>query len=101
MSGSSNKKYDPPKTKTKRIEAWKIACPRICLTIFLETIYSCFLYGGLFRRASTGSSVARASEARESMIMLTQRSCTAVSGVSFIITDAMKEVIKATTFTVS
>jgi hypothetical protein len=45
--------------------------------------------------------VAKASEARESMIMFTQRSCTAFSGVSFIITEAMKDVIRATTLTVS
>lgn len=73
----------------------------MCLTIFLEIMYSFFLYGGLLRSSSVGSSVAKAKEARESMIMFTQRSYTAFKGVSFMITEAMKEVIRATTFTVS
>ena len=53
------------------------------------------------RSASTGSSVAKASEARESMIMLTQRSCTGFKGGSFMTTDAKNDVIRATRFTVS
>jgi len=75
--------------------------PRICLTIFGEMIYSFFLYGGLFKRSSFGSSVAKAREARESMIRFTQRSWMAARGDSHMITEPMKEVIKATTLTVN
>lgn len=64
-------------------------------------IYSYLLYGGLLRSASTGISVAKASEAKESMIMFTQRSCTGFKGASFMITAAMNDVIRATTLTVS
>jgi len=63
-----------PKTKTKRKIAWKIDIPKMCLTIFWEMIYSFFLYGGLSKRLSFGASVARAREARESMIRLTHKS---------------------------
>jgi len=75
--------------------------PRMCFTIFCEIMYSFFLYGGLWRRSSLGSSVARAKEASESMIKLTQRSWIACRGDSHMITDPMKEVIRATTLTVS
>jgi hypothetical protein len=64
----------PANTKMKRMIAWKMAIPKMCLIIFWEMIYSFFLYGGLYKRSSFGSSVARAREARESMIKLTQRS---------------------------
>lgn len=64
-------------------------------------MYSFFLYGGLFRRSSLGVSVARASEARESMIRLTQRSWMAASGEYKMMHDPMKEVMSATTLTVS
>jgi len=101
MSWSSGMKCDPPKMKTKRIIDWKIAYPPMCLTIFLEMIYSLLLYGGLSRSASTGSSVAKAREAKESMIILTQRSCTGFNGASFITVAAINEVIRATTLTVS
>jgi hypothetical protein len=46
----------------------------MCFTIFWEMMYSFFLYGGLYKRSFFGSSVARAREARESMIKFTQRS---------------------------
>jgi len=53
------------------------------------------------RSASLGISVAKASEARESMIMLTQRSCTGFRGGSFMTTAAKNDVIRATRLTVS
>jgi hypothetical protein len=48
--------------------------PRICLTIFLEIMYSSLEYGGLLRSSGVGGSVAKASEANESMIKFIQRS---------------------------
>lgn len=67
-------KPEPPKRTTRMTIDWKIACPRMCLIILWEMIYSFFLYGGLWRSSGFGDSVARAREARESMIRLTQRS---------------------------
>jgi hypothetical protein len=66
--------YGPANTNMKRIIAWNIAIPKMCFTIFWEMMYSFFLYGGLYKRSGFGSSVARAREARESMIRFTQRS---------------------------
>lgn len=100
-SHSSMRKYFPPKTKTNRMMHWKKACPKMCLTIFWEMMYSFFLYGGLSKRSYFGSSVARASEARESMIRLTQRSWIAWRGESHMTTDPIKDTTKATTLTVS
>lgn len=73
----------------------------MCLIIFWETIYSFFLYGGLLRRSSFGDSVARAREARESIIMLTQRSWIAASGDSQRMQAPVKAVARATTLTES
>lgn len=101
MFSSSLMNSGPANTKKNRTKAWKMDCPPMCLTILLEMMYSLFLYGGLCKSSSTGSSVAKAREARESMIMLTQRSCTGLSGGSFKTEEAMNETIRATTLTVS
>jgi len=64
-------------------------------------MYSYFLYGGLLRRSSFGVSVARAREARESIIMFTQRSWIAASGDSQRMQAPEKAVARATTLTES
>lgn len=64
-------------------------------------IYSLFLYGALLRRSGFGSSVARAREARESMIKLTHNSWIAANGESQRTTEPMKAVMRATTLTVN
>ena len=99
--GSSLMKDGPAKMNTNRQRDQKIACPPMCFTIFLEMMYSLFLQGGLWSNSGVGSSVARAREAKESMIMFTQRSQTGLRGGSFKTTAATNEVISATTFTVS
>lgn len=52
-------------------------------------------------KSGFGSSVARAREARESMIKFTHKSWIAANGESQRTTEPMKAVIKATTLTVS
>lgn len=46
----------------------------MCFTIFLEMMYSAFLYGGLCKSSGFGVSVASANEANESIIKFTHRS---------------------------
>jgi len=61
------------KTRIIRIISWKQACPKMCLNIFLVTMYSWREWGGLFKRSSAiGGSVASAKEARVSMIRFIQ-----------------------------
>lgn len=91
----------PANINIKSIIDYNIAYPKICLTIFAEIIYSPLLYGGLLRRSSFGGPVAKASEARESIIIFTQRSWIAASGDSHMITDPRKDIARATRFTVS
>jgi len=91
----------PAKINIKSRSDYHIAYPKICLTIFAEIIYSPLLYGGLFKRSSFGGPVAKASEARESMIIFTQRSWIAARGDSHIITEPRKDIARATRFTVS
>jgi hypothetical protein len=89
----------PAKRMVKMTMDWKIACPRICFTIFLEMIYSYFLYGGLCNNSGFGVSVARAKEARESIIRLTQRSWIAARGLFCIAREPMRQEKRATTLT--
>lgn len=80
---------------------WKIACPRMCLTILREMMYSFFLYGGLSRSSGLGVSVAKASEASESIIRFTQRSWIAARGDFWNASEPMRQEKSATTFTES
>lgn len=64
-------------------------------------ICSVLLYGGLSRSFSVGSPVARANEARESMIMFTQRSWIGWRTDSFKMQAETKATTNATTLMVS
>lgn len=66
-----------------------------------STILSALLAGCLSMIDSWGGSVARAREAKVSMIRLTQSICTAFNGVSSKIIDPEKTMNIATTLTVS
>jgi len=46
----------------------------MCLTMVLEMMYSSLELGGLSSNSGVGGSVAKANEAKESIIKLTQRS---------------------------
>lgn len=72
--GSSGMNIGPVNRTTKRTIDWKIPVAKMCLVIFLEIIYSVFLYGGLRSNSGLGSSVARASEASESIMRFTHKS---------------------------
>ena len=92
----------PQKTIPKVTIHWKSDIPRICLTIFLEMIYSSLDCGGLASSlALFGGSVARANEPRESMIRFTHKSWIGWSGDSVRRQEPKKAVAKATTLTVS
>lgn len=71
----------------------------MCLTIFLEMMYSCFLYGGRYKSSGLGVSVANANDANESMIRLTQRSWIAASGLFWKAKEPMRHEKRATTLT--
>jgi hypothetical protein len=100
-STPSGKKLNPKKMIANRMIVWKIDMHKMCLIIFRETMYSLFLYGGLLRRSSFGVSVARAREARESIIIFTQRSWIAARGDSQRMQAPEKAVARATTLTES
>jgi len=62
-------------------------------------IYSFFLYGGLCNNSGFGVSVARAKEARESMIRFTHKSWIAARGLFWNANEPMRQEKRATTFT--
>jgi hypothetical protein len=64
-------------------------------------MYSYFLYGGLCKSSGFGDSVARAREARESMIRFTHKSWIAASGLFWNARDPMRQEKRATTLTES
>ena len=61
---------------------WYIACPMMFFIIVLDTRALFRPYGFLSRSSSVGCSVARASDAKVSMIRLTHNICTAFNGLS-------------------
>ena len=78
-----------------------MAWPIMCLNIFLVIIDSYRLYGLALSRASVGGSVARANDAKESIIKLTHSIWIGVS-ISCSITAAVINVkTTATTLTVN
>lgn len=75
--------------------------PIICLAIFLEIIYSFLLCGFLSNNSSAGGSVAKAKDARVSIIKFTQSIYIGVKTSYLIIAALIKVRETATTFTVN
>ena len=73
----------------------------MCFHINFETIDSVLFCGLLKSRLSLGSSVARANEAKLSMIKLTQTNYTAVKGDYLIVIAPTIAIVTAATLTVS
>lgn len=61
-------------------------------------MFASFPWGFLFSKSIVGGSVAKAREARESMIILIQISCKAVRGDSPMMQDPTNATAKATMF---
>ena len=94
-------RYSPKKMKRNSTMHMYTAISTMCLTIFLETMWSDLSIGGLSRRIGFGLSVARARAASESMIKFTQRSWMAWRGVSPVVREETSTVKHALTLTVS
>lgn len=71
------------------------------MAIFLVTIYSFLEWGGLVSKSKVGASVAKAREARVSMIRLTQSIWRAVKTFIFNKAAPIRVIPTATTLTVS
>ena len=69
--------YLPTKSKAKITLSWYIACPRIFFIIVLEISGFVRPYGFLSKRSGVGNSVAKAREAKVSIIKFTHNICTA------------------------
>lgn len=97
----SPKSIGPKMIKKRRTKRFQRAIPMTCLQMTGLRISSCALNVVSERTESRGGSVARAKAAKVSMIMLTQRSCEAVSGESAKKNDATQQSNKAEKLTVN
>lgn len=100
-SSYSGIKCSPAKTRIMITVNWKIACPRICLNIVVEIIYSSREWGGLLKSSYDGGSVARANEPSVSMIKFTHSMCIGLNIYCFSKAAPINVIDTATTFTVS
>ena len=68
LSTYSGMNNSPQNTKIIKTNIWNIDCPRICFIMFLDTMWSLLLFGYLYSNYSVGASVARARDAKVSII---------------------------------
>lgn len=78
-----------------------MACPKMCLNIFFEIIYSLLDWGLRSRSVSDGGSVAKAREAKVSMIKLIHNIWIGFNTSCFRTPAPIKVITTATTLTVS